>query len=311
MRLLLVGLSHRTAPVELREQLDFSRRDMGEAVASLAARVDSGEGVIVSTCNRVEVYTETQAADACRGQIAAFISDYHQVGRDHLEAHLYALTDTDAARHLFRVASGLDSLVVGEPQILGQVKSAYEAASGRHATGGSLNRLFHAAFATAKRVRHETGLAEGAVSVSYAAISLAKKIFGGLDGLSVLVLGAGEMAKLTAVHLRGQNVGQLVITSRTLATAEALAAHVGGRAVPWADMPSALAEADIVVAATGAAEPVLSPRDGAGSRAATGATGRCSSSTSRCRATSSRVPARSSRSSSTTSTTCRRSCPRT
>lgn len=258
MRLLLVGLSHRTAPVELREQLDFSRGDMGEAVSSLATRLASGGGVIVSTCNRVEVYTEADAADAGRSQVASFISDYHRIGLDRLEPHLYARTDAEAAKHLFRVAAGLDSLVVGEPQILGQVKSAYEAAAGRHATGGSLNRLFHSAFATAKRVRHETGLAEGAVSVSYAAISLAKKIFGHLDGLNVLVLGAGEMAKLTAVHLRGQNVRQLVVTSRTLGTAEGLAAHVGGRAVPWAEMPSALADADIVVAATGAADPVLS-----------------------------------------------------
>lgn len=258
MRLLLVGLSHRTAPVELREQLDFSRGDVGEAVGALASRVESGEGVILSTCNRVEVYTEANGTEAGRDAVAAFISEFHHIGRDRLEPHLYTCTDAEAAKHLFRVAAGLDSLVVGEPQILGQVKGAYEAATSRHATGGSLNRLFHAAFAAAKRVRHETGLAEGAVSVSYAAISLARKIFGRLDGLNVLVLGAGEMAKLTAIHLRGQNVGALVVTSRTLGTAEALAAHVRGRAVPWSEMPSALAQADIVVSATGASQPVLS-----------------------------------------------------
>ncbi len=258
MRLLLVGLSHRTAPVELREQVDFSRGDMGAAVAALALRVESGEGVIVSTCNRVEIYTEANGAgEAAREQVAAFVSDFHGVPREALDAHLYARTDTDAVRHLFRVAAGLDSLVVGEPQILGQVKEAYEVASEKQATGSALNRLFHAAFAAAKRVRSETGLAEGAVSVSYAAVSLARKIFGRFEGLNVLILGAGEMAELTATHLNGQQVRSLTVASRTLASAQALAAGVGGTAVPWADMPAALAQADIVVTATGASQPVL------------------------------------------------------
>ena len=259
MRLLLVGLSHRTAPVELREQVDFSRGDMGAAMSALATRVASGGGVIISTCNRVEVYTEAiDGADRTQDRVAAFISEYHGVTRERIDAHLYARTDADAARHLFRVAAGLDSLVVGEPQILGQVKDAYEIASDRQLTGGTLNRLFHAAFAAAKRVRSETGLAEGAVSVSYAAISLARKIFGKLEGLHVLILGAGEMAELTATHLKGQHVRSLTVSSRTLATAHALASSVEGRAVPWAEMGSALADTDIVVGATGASEPVLS-----------------------------------------------------
>jgi glutamyl-tRNA reductase len=256
MRLLLVGLSHKSAPVELREQVDFSR-DLGSAVSTLAEKFPSGEGVIVSTCNRVEVYTEADDSDAARAQVAGFISDYHRMEREAIEPHLYARADADAVRHLFRVAAGLDSLVVGEPQILGQVKEAYTVASERRATGGALNRLFHAAFAAAKRVRSETALAEGAVSVSYAALSLARKIFGKLDGRHVLVLGAGEMAKLTAVHFKAQNVGRLVVTSRTLASAEALASAVGGAAVPWSEMVGALVTADIVVTATGASEPVL------------------------------------------------------
>jgi glutamyl-tRNA reductase len=258
MRLMLVGLSHKSAPVELREQVDFSRGDLGAAVSALAVRLDSGEGVIVSTCNRVEVYTETSDGDAARAQVAGFISEYHRVAREALEPHLYARAEADAVRHLFRVASGLESLVVGEPQILGQVKDAYTVATERRVTGSTLNRLFHAAFAAAKRVRTETALAEGAVSVSYAALSLARKIFGSLEGRHVLVLGAGEMAKLTAVHLKGQNVRTLVVASRTLASAQALASHVGGAAVPWSDMPAALVAADIVVTATGASEPVLS-----------------------------------------------------
>ncbi len=258
MRLLLVGLSHRTAPVELREQVDFSRGDMAAAVSALASRLRSSEGVIVSTCNRVEIYTEMQNGEQeARDEIAAFVSDFHGIPRDRLDSYFYARSDAEVARHLFRVASGLDSLVIGEPQILGQVKNAYELAVDQQTTGSSLNRLFHAAFAAAKRVRSETGLAEGAVSVSYAAVSLAKKIFGRFEGLKVLILGAGEMAELTATHLKGQNVKSLVVASRTLANAEALAQTVGGSAAPWTDMPRALADADIVVTATGASEPVL------------------------------------------------------
>jgi glutamyl-tRNA reductase len=257
MRLLLVGISHRTAPIELRERVDFSKGDMGAAMSALVERVHSGEGVIISTCNRVEIYTEANSDDQARDEVASFVSQYHGVGRELLDSHLYSRNDADVARHLFRVAAGLDSLVVGEPQILGQVKDAYEIATERQTTGGVLNRLFHAAFAAAKRVRTETGLAEGAVSVSYAAISLAKKIFGRFEGLKVLILGAGEMAELTATHLKGQNVRSLVVTSRTLANAQALAETVGGLAVPWTEMPRALADADIVVTATGAAEPVL------------------------------------------------------
>lgn len=258
MPLVLVGLSHRSAPVELRERVDFSRGDLAAAMSALAARVASGEGVIVSTCNRVEVYTESrQGGEDVREIVAGFVSDYHQVPREELDTHLYARTDAEAVRHLFRVAAGLDSLVVGEPQILGQVKDAYETATEQQVTGSTLNKLFHAAFAAAKRVRTETGLAEGAVSVSYAAVSLARKIFGRFEGLNVLILGAGEMAELTATHLKGQHVRSLVVTSRTLANAEALVREVGGAAVPWAQMPAALADADIVVTATGAAEPVL------------------------------------------------------
>jgi glutamyl-tRNA reductase len=163
----------------------------------------------------------------------------------------------DAARHLFRVAAGLDSLVVGEPQILGQVKAAYATAHEGRFTAALMNRLFHSAFAAGKRVRSETGLGEGAVSVSYAAIALAKKIFGDLTGRSVLILGAGEMAKLTGVHLQAQQVKQITIASRTLGTAQNLAAHLGGIATPWDALDIALHAADIVVTATGASEPVL------------------------------------------------------
>jgi glutamyl-tRNA reductase len=256
MRLFSVGLSHRTAPVELRECVDFARGGLDAALAALSARGVAREMVVLSTCNRAEVYAAGDTEGTAEA-IARFFSDYHNVPHARMSEHLYARTGGDAARHLFRVAAGLESLVVGEPQILGQVKAAYSTASELHFTGALINRLFHSAFAVGKKVRTDTGLGEGAVSVSYAAIALARKIFGNLNGLSVLILGAGEMAKLTGVHLQAQQVRQITIASRTLQTAEGLAAHLGGRAVPWASLDEALAAADIVVTATGATEPVL------------------------------------------------------
>jgi glutamyl-tRNA reductase len=255
MRLFTVGLSHRTAPVELRECVDFAREGLSQALAALAARGISHEMVVLSTCNRAEIYAVAgpDAPDA----IGRFFADYHRLPLARVSEHLYVRHGADAARHLFRVAAGLDSLVVGEPQILGQVKSAYATASDSGYTSAVTNRLFHSAFGVGKRVRRETGLSEGAVSVSYAAIALARKIFGDLKGLNVVILGAGDMAKLTGLHLNGQEVRQITITSRTLRTAEILAGQLGGRAVPWSDLQAALTSADIVITATGAVEPVL------------------------------------------------------
>ncbi len=256
MRLFAVGISHRTAPVELRECVDFARRGVDAALTALAARKLTREAVVLSTCNRSEIYGAAEsdaAAEAC----GRFISDYNGVAWDALAPHVVIYRGPEAADHLFRVAAGLDSLVVGEPQILGQVKEAFATASGLKSTGALTHRLFTTAFSVGKRVRHETGLGEGAVSVSYAAIALAKKIFGKLDGLNVLILGAGEMAKLTATHLQRQGVKQLTIASRTFETAERLATRLNGRAVPWTSIGHALAAADIVVTATGAREPVL------------------------------------------------------
>lgn len=256
MRLFAVGISHRTAPVELRECVDFARRGLETALAALAARNVTSEAVVLSTCNRAEIYAGAEsdaAADAC----GRFISEYNGVSWDAVAPHLVVYRGAEAAGHLFRVAAGLDSLVVGEPQILGQVKDAFAAASEVKSTGALTHRLFTSAFGVGKRVRRETALGEGAVSVSYAAIALAKKIFGKLEGLNVLILGAGEMAKLTASHLQAQGVKQLTVASRTFETAEALAARLNGRAAPWASIGHALAAADIVVTATGSREPVL------------------------------------------------------
>lgn len=261
MHLLLLGVSHRTAPVELRERLDFSSRDVGAAVESLSARSSSAESVVLSTCNRSEIYVVSEDPARAREEIVSFLCEYHQLPSDVFSPHLFAHDDVAAAQHLFRVASGLDSLVVGEPQILGQVKTAFQAASERRCTGPLLNKTFHWAFGVGKRVRRETSLGEGAVSVSFAAVSLARKIFGRLEGRRVLVVGAGEISTLTAQHLRSQGVADIAITSRTTSHAEELAAEVGGRAIAWADLRQAIGNADIVLTATGSQRPIIVRED--------------------------------------------------
>jgi glutamyl-tRNA reductase len=258
VHLLLVGASHRTAPVELRERLDFSSRGLEQAVRTLVARRLVVEAVVVSTCNRAELYVACRDPREATEDLRAFFSEFHQMPAAEVGPHLYAHQDEDAARHLFRVSSGLDSLVVGEPQILGQIKEAYSVASAADSSGPLLNRLFHWAFGVGKRVRSETALAEGAVSVSFAAVSLAKKIFGNLTGRHVLVIGAGEMGKLTALHLKAQRVAAVVIISRTLAHAQELADEVGGDVAPWDSLPQVLLESDIVISVTGSATPILS-----------------------------------------------------
>src|SRR5579862_5410570 len=182
MHLLLVGISHRTAPVELRERVDFQARGVDGALRALGARGATRETVVLSTCNRAELYAACDDVGSGRTALLNFLSEFHDIEPAALAPHIYEAADLDVARHLFRVAAGLDSLVVGEPQILGQVKEAHQIASDQHAVGPLLNRLFHASLSTGKRVRTETALASGAVSVSFAAVALAKKIFGDLNG---------------------------------------------------------------------------------------------------------------------------------
>ena len=261
MHLFLLGVSHRTAPVDLRERLDFSSRDLGAAVEALATRPAAAEAVVLSTCNRSEIYVASSDLPRAHEELISFLSDYHHLSPADFQPHLFSYDDTAVARHLFRVAAGLESLVVGEPQILGQVKDAFQTASDRRCTGPLLSTLFHWAFGVGKRVRTETAVGEGAVSVSFAAVSLARKIFGRLEGRHVLLLGAGEISTLTAQHLRGYGVAEIVIASRTTASAEALAAEVGGRAIPWEDTTSALGRADIVITATGSTRPIITRGD--------------------------------------------------
>jgi glutamyl-tRNA reductase len=261
VHLFLLGVSHRTAPIELRERLDFSSRDVGAAVEALASRSSATESVVLSTCNRSEIYVASADPGRTRAELVDFLSAYHEVPSDAFLPHLFTYDDSAAALHLFRVAAGLDSLMVGEPQILGQVKDAFQAAAERHCTGPLLSKTFHWAFGVGKRVRSETALGEGAVSVSFAAVALARKIFGRLQGRNVLVIGAGEISALTAQHLRSQGVGRIVITSRTVAHAESLAHEVEGDAIPWDTLAGAIAGADIVITATGSQRPIITKTD--------------------------------------------------
>jgi glutamyl-tRNA reductase len=258
MHLLLVGVSHKTAPVEVREQLDFQVHGVARALEALSARGSTREAVVLSTCNRAELYVACDDLDRTRADLVTFVGEFGGVERLALVPHVYDVADLDAARHLFRVAAGLDSMVVGEPQILGQVKAAHTVARDVRVVGPVLNRLFHASFAVGKRVRAETNLGAGAVSIGFAAVSLARKIFGDLRGRSVVVVGAGEMGKLTARHMKSQGVQRVTIVSRTMAHAARTAEAVGGAtAAPWDEMDGALGGSDIVITATGASAPIL------------------------------------------------------
>ena len=257
MHLFLLGVSHKTTPVELRERLDFAARGLGPALEALSRLPGASEAVVLSTCNRAELYVACDEVPAAREDLLAFLTGYHGLEAGALAPHLYERADAEAAHHLFRVAGGLDSLVVGEPQILGQVKSAFAAATEERTVGPVLNKVFAWSFTVGKRVRTETALSEGAVSISFAATALARKIFGDLKGRTALVIGAGEMGELTAQHLQTQGVARTLITSRTLAHATALAEAIGGTAVPWADVFATLGQADIVISATGSPLPIL------------------------------------------------------
>jgi glutamyl-tRNA reductase len=258
MHLLLIGISHRTAPVDLRERIDFQTRGVGEALRGVAALGSTREAVIVSTCNRAEIYAAADDVGRAQADLIGFVGAFSGVSHAEIAPHVYNVADLEAARHLFRVAAGLDSLFLGEPQILGQVKEAHTAAADAQTAGPVLNRLFHSSFVAGKRVRTETGLGSGAVSVSYAAVALAKKIFGNLQGRRVLVVGAGEMGKLTALHMKSQGVSHVTIVSRTMAHAARTAEAIGGAtAATWNELDAGLVASDIVITATGAAAPIL------------------------------------------------------
>ncbi|NOY85782.1 MAG: glutamyl-tRNA reductase [Deltaproteobacteria bacterium] len=254
MDILIVGLSHKTAPVEVREKISFAGDSLSEGLKALISCPHVSEALIVSTCNRVEIYSciMKNSIDAAHEEIAAFLSQFHDVPRDQLDPHLYMMSGEEAVRHAFRVSSSLDSMMVGEPQILGQVKDAYNSATHEQVTGNILNRLLHKSFSVAKRIRTETRIATSAVSISFAAVELARKIFGDLAGKTIMLIGAGEMAELSARHLLANGVEHIMVANRTFEKAEALAEEFMGSAVPLEEIENHLDMADIVISSTGA-----------------------------------------------------------
>jgi glutamyl-tRNA reductase len=249
--ILVVGVSHRTAPLSLREALAFPAERLGEALASLREETGLAEAMILSTCNRVEVYGHS-AEPAAHERVARFLADYHGKAQAELEPALYRLSGDAAVRHAFRVVASLDSMVPGEPQIQGQVKQAYQAAETAGHLGSGLNALRNRSLAAAKRARSETGIGRNAVSISYVAVELARKIFGELKDRRVLLVGAGKMSELAARHLVRGGARARVLGGRRFERAAELAGALGGQAAPLEALRDELAMADIVISGTGA-----------------------------------------------------------
>jgi len=258
MAIVVVGLNHTTAPVAVRERLAFSDATLAEALAHFRPP-EVQELVILSTCNRVEMYLQTSDVDVSMASAVGFMAACHAVPPTQFTPHLYQLSDLEAVRHLFRVAASLDSLVLGEPQILGQVKAAYLAAQAAGRTGLIFSQLFERALRVAKTIRTETGISDHAVSVSYAAVELAKKIFESLQQRTVMVLGAGDTAELAARHLVSQGVTRVFIANRTSERAVLLAQALQAKAIPWEAFPEHLAYTDIVISSTSAPHPIIQP----------------------------------------------------
>ena len=250
-RIVLVGLSHHTAPVEVRERVAFANGRLDLALRGLVALPNVNEGVIVSTCNRVEVVACGRDPDAVAAELPAFLANAHRLPTDELASSLYTHRDREAIRHLFRVAASLDSMVVGEPQILGQLKEQYATAAAVGASGRVLHRCFHKSFSVAKRIRSETGIAEKAVSVGSAAVELAGDIFDHFEDKTVLLLGAGTMGELTARALLARGAGTLMVANRTFERAADVARELGGLAVPFERVGRMLPHADLVISAAG------------------------------------------------------------
>ncbi|MBI5231503.1 MAG: glutamyl-tRNA reductase [Coriobacteriales bacterium] len=257
MHLTLVGLSHKTAPVEIREKLTFPENRQEHALSILTSSPAVAEAVIVSTCNRTEIYAVTTSGYDGPGAIIDFMADYHQLDRHELVRYLYISEGEAVVRHLFRVVASLDSMVLGEAQILGQVKDAYQYSLDGGGSQRIFNKLFRQSFEVGKRVRTETDIGENAVSISYAAVELAKKVFDNLDGRTILVLGAGKMSELTAKHLVANGVHNVLVANRTFERAVELAERFDGEAIPYEDLFTRLRETDILISSTAATHYVV------------------------------------------------------
>jgi glutamyl-tRNA reductase len=259
MSLTLIGVNHKTAPIELRERLAIARERLPEVTRALGAVPGVLECMIVSTCNRVEILA---AVDGAGADLAGFIDLQFGLERGLLTPHLYEHRDRQVVRHLFRVAASLDSMVVGEPQILGQVKDAFAVARECGTVAGQLEHLVQSAFAAAKRARTETQIGSHSVSIASVAVDLARKIFGSLAGRTVFLVGAGKMSDLAARHLAGQGAGTILVANRTIERAREMAERFRGRVVKFDEIHEAASQADIVITSTGAPHPIFKPEDG-------------------------------------------------
>ena len=255
--IVLVGINHKTASVELRECIAFSEEESVTAVQALLRQPDLNEVILFSTCNRVEVLFVTDDKNPAISATKKFIADFNKIPLEEFENALYVHEGDEAVRHVFRVASSLDSMVVGEPQILGQIKSAYRTATAINTSGVILNRLLHRTFFVAKRIRTETGIGDRAVSISFAAVELGRKIFGTLEGKTVLLIGAGEMAELAVEHLVRNKVGDIYVANRTFENAVALAKKFNGQALRFEEISACLKFIDIIISSTGATDFVI------------------------------------------------------
>ncbi len=259
--IVLIGLNHKTAPVEVRECLTFSGDDTASALDTLKQTTDINEVMLFSTCNRIELLMTTEERHHAVQIAKQFLADYKNVPQQDFETSLYVHAGDDAVRHIFRVACSLDSMMVGEPQILGQIKSAYRLAAGKKSTGVILNRLLHKAFFVAKRVRSETGIGDHAVSISYAAIELGRKIFGSMEQKQVLLLGAGEMAELAVEHLMQQHVSDIFVANRTFERGVELAQRFKGHAIRFEEIADFLQRVDIIISSTGSPDIIITADD--------------------------------------------------
>ncbi len=259
MNLVLIGVNHRTAPVEVREQFAIPEARLPEAVKALTSCPGVEEGMIVSTCNRVEILARTNDGHV---DLDEFFREFYGVNPEPFRQHLYEFHEREAVRHVFRVASSLDSMIVGEPQILGQVKEAYATARALGGVNSQLDALLTRAFAVAKRVRNETAVATSAVSVASVAVDLAKKIFGNLQGKSVYLVGAGKMSELAARHLLAHGAEKIYVANRTYDRAVTLAKKFNGEALPFDDLYDTVPRADIVISSTGAPHAIFRKEHG-------------------------------------------------
>lgn len=255
MALLAVGLNHKTAPVQIRERVAFAPDQLPETLRNLAAQANISEAAILSTCNRTEMLCCVDVADSAI--IIEWLRQHHKFSENELNPYMYIHPEQMAVRHMLRVASGLDSLVLGEPQILGQLKAAYSTAREAGTVGTQLSKLFEYTFSVAKQVRTDTAIGASPVSVAFSAVSLSKQIFSDLSEHTALLIGAGETIELAARHLKESGIKRLIIANRTLAKAEALVKELDGYAITLSEIPAHLAEADIVISSTASQLPIL------------------------------------------------------